>query len=217
MARLLTSLGVPCGHECVFNRFGMDNVVMLLEDPSKIRTSLVSGEGWLSHEDVVADSSYMAAPYLSSPLLADTKIIHAVRHPLKVISSFVKDLNYFLGTQLKTSYETFIYGKIPELYQEMRPVERACIFYVKWNEMIETLSRDAAYFRFRIEDKTDELIKFLNVETCDGVFRDRKANTMQTGKRPFLLKDLPDGVIKDEFVAMGERYGYDMDLKLKLF
>jgi hypothetical protein len=155
----------------------------------------------------------MAAPYLTQPILQDAVIIHAVRHPLRVISSFVRDLGYFWGTSVKSSYETFIYGEIPELYQEMRPIERACIFYVKWNSMIE----QSAHFRFRVEDKVDTLVEFLKIDTPTAVFKDRKANTMQTGKKPFVLKDIPDGKAKIAFIEMGERYDYDMDLRLKLF
>lgn len=220
MAKLLTSMGVPCGHECVFNRFGVENAQHLLENPEKIRTSLVSGDSWLPDgNDIVADSSYMAAPYLDEAFLAETDVIHAVRHPLRVISSFVKDLGYFWGTTVKSSYETFIYGGIPELYQEMRPIERACIFYVRWNLRIERamMHRPNDYFRFRVEDPVDALLERLGKEKPADLFNNRKANTMQKGKKPFLLKDIPDGEAKDEFVEMGLRYGYDMDLKLKLF
>ena len=218
MARFLTSVGVVCGHECVFNRFGVEYAEDRLNHPEKIRTSLVSGDSWLTDgEVVVADSSYMAAPYLSHPILGGTELIHAVRHPLRVISSFVKDLGYFWGTEVKSSYETFIYGAIPQLYQPLTPLERACIFYVKWNEMIE--KSPLKYFRFRVEDRPDELVNFLEAHSYSPAtaFHDRKANTMQTGKKPVTLKDIRPGEAKDAFVAMGERYGYDMNLRVKLF
>lgn len=215
VAKLLTSVGVPCGHEAVFNRFGLDRARYLLSNPCEIRTSLVSGDSWLPPGEIEADSSYMAAPYLGSDLLMGAGVIHAVRHPIRVISSFVNALGYFRGPKYGTHYEKFIYTIIPDLYGEMTQAERACVFYVRWNEMIER----AGGFRFRVEDNSAALLDFLGVVPSkpDLMFKDRKANTMNNKKPLIRLRDIPEGGVKNRFLAMGERYGYNMDVKLKVF
>lgn len=219
MARFLTSIGVVCGHECIFNTFGTDHAERLINNPHEIRTSLVSGDSWLTDShSIVADSSYMAAPYLDHSILDKVKVIHVVRNPIKVISSFVNDLNYFQSSLVGSSYENFIYGMFPELYKDsLNPAERACLFYVKWNEMIENKAKNC--MRFRIEDDPESLLPFLDDYDYNSLkcFSDKKANTMQRGKIPIQLKNIPNGCIKDSFISMAQKYGYNVDIKVKVF
>jgi hypothetical protein len=63
MAEWLTRSGVPCGHEAVF-----------------------SYRGYTSQPDLVADSSWLAVPYLG---LVTCRIVHIVRNPLDVVRSFM--------------------------------------------------------------------------------------------------------------------------------
>ena len=63
-SRVLTSAGLPCGHERVFN-LGPPHVP----------------------PDMAADSSWLAVPRLGSPMLAGVPVVHVVREPLACIRS----------------------------------------------------------------------------------------------------------------------------------
>lgn len=154
MARLLTSLGIPCGHESVFNIEGLERARRILEGyaaPTLSYTSTVSWSNGKKHEDfdwladvsaIEADSSYMSAPFLNDVILAQTKIIHVVRDPSKVVHSFCHHIDYFRYSEPKTLWEFFIYQQLPELKCDMAQYERAALFYVLWNELIEKRSCD---------------------------------------------------------------------------
>lgn len=70
LAYLLTSAGVPCGHESIFTR-----------------------QGVAAQHALEADSSFHSVAYTDSPVFQGAKLIHLVRNPLKVIRSW-----YHAGT-----------------------------------------------------------------------------------------------------------------------
>jgi hypothetical protein len=84
-AKYLTSAGINCGHELIFTNSGVE----------------AANKNLLINNNVQADSSYMAAPYLSHSLLKNAKIVHLVRDPIKVLNSFVSGYVYFLSPILK--------------------------------------------------------------------------------------------------------------------
>ena len=78
MARLLTSLGIMCGHEAIFNYDGILKANLRLQGKLNIKTSHVSShdiltdtpiESWHDPETAIAESSYLAAPFLKTKLL----------------------------------------------------------------------------------------------------------------------------------------------------
>lgn len=220
MARLLTTLGIPCGHESVFDFEGLESAKAILNDVKDIKISdisqkklngydLVPDDQWFV-KDIVAESSYMAAPFLNDEILKETKIIHVVRNPIKVVSSFVNHIDYFAGPQpgvnfFNQRYEGFIYSHIPELTTPMTQYERACLYYIRWNEMIEKTN---AFFH-RIEDGIQPIVDFVGKDFLPSLPTD--TNTLKKpGSKSFSLMDLPKSDIKDQFIAMGKRYGYPM-------
>jgi hypothetical protein len=78
VAKVLTSMGIICGHEHVFMMSG-------------VRTDFSGpgpwGHGW--HE-MRAESSWPAASHLDHPYIKKAHIIHIVRDPLRVIESHWK-------------------------------------------------------------------------------------------------------------------------------
>jgi hypothetical protein len=215
MARVLTSIGVPCGHEGIFNNEPPDIVENRFLGKMAPRTSQVSENfGWLDESRMIADSSYMAVPYLKK---FNVPLIHVVRNPFDVISSFIKDLKYF---NYETNnffnaggWENFIFYHLPGLKKVYEPIERACYFYLEWNERIEAHKDNRPYYFHKIEDDfSDELFGFLNVKPQKITFRNKKINTMKKRDKNFAPEDIPDGEIKDRFLNMVARYGYTANL-----
>ena len=210
MARLLTSVGIPCGHEAIFDQYGLDYARKRLSGELPIQTSWVSrsvekngrrieGEQWL-YGEVQAESSYMAAPFLGSDILTDTKIIHVIRDPVKVVNSFCNYLNYF--GKGANDYESFIYEYLPRLKESMPQYDRAALYWIRWNEMV------AADLVHRVEDGPQEVLGFLGV--IGPCYNDETANTFRKSSERFAVSKIESDVIRDEFVAVGRRYGYPM-------
>ncbi|HEV3260318.1 MAG TPA: hypothetical protein VG013_25915 [Gemmataceae bacterium] len=42
-----------------------------------------------------ACASYLAAPFLDDPVFEDVTTVHVVRHPVRVILSFLNDIQFF--------------------------------------------------------------------------------------------------------------------------
>lgn len=212
MAKLLTSTGINCGHESIFTNKGLEEALLRLNDPFLIHLSECSTnatEKWTEPKDIVADSSYMSAPFLNNEIFKDAKIIHVVRHPINVISSFVLCGNYFTNKPVKHNiyYEKFIKSHCPEVYNNNYDcVTRGAIFYIKWNEMIENLSNKNNYFFYRIEDDPSKLIKFLNKENYSKDI-DKKTNTWNTNNFKITINEIQKP-IREQLIKIGKKYGY---------
>jgi hypothetical protein len=232
MARFLTSIGLPCGHESVFDYRGIDYALVKLQGAIPFSTSYCSKvrfkDGihhpepkWINEEEIVAESSYMAAPFLNHDCLKNTKFIHLVRHPVKVINSFCNYLVYFQNRhpalwEPTKKYETFIFSHLPELYCDMSQYERGALFYIQWNQMIENNLKGVNYLLHRAEDKNDEIFDYLNLPRKDFFFDDREINAFRKPSASFSLDQLPKGRILDSLIEIGMRYGYKMDSKYLL-
>jgi len=156
-----------CGHESVFTLKGI---------VSRPQTSPISvkHEKWgFIPRKVVADSSYMAAPYLSHEILKNTTIIKLTRNPLDVVSSFVFAFGYFKHKEPKNKWEKFIFSHKPEVWGESSPVERGLRYYIEWNKMIDPYS----HITHKIEDNIELLLKKLDISPSETMFCDKKCNT----------------------------------------
>lgn len=224
MARLLTSVGISCGHESVFDFGGIQAARRRLSEQEMMHPSIISSINYnhdtkdFDHVDwhpdiqtIIADSSYMAAPFLRDELLQGTSIIHAVRHPVKVINSFCNLMNYFGDEHNPTDmvYHNFIYGFLPQLKEDMPQYDRAALYYILWNQMIENCNPD---FFFRVEDNSDELLEFLGISVADR-FADSTINThWKPRTKSFSWPEVKDRTIRNNLVDIGKKYGYDMSL-----
>lgn len=213
LARLLTHLGVPCGHETVFDWRGLEVARKRLAGEEELQLShcstvqLVSGSWiqlpvWLKDiETIEAESSYMAAPYLGE--VANATIIHVVRNPLRVVNSFCNHIDYFQSAKPNNSYEQFIYTHLPELRKDMPPYDRACLYYVRWNQIIKS-----SVFH-RVEDDPAKLVSALGLH--GSIITDKTINSMKKkGVKTFALQDIQSDEIREEFVQLGKSYGYHM-------
>ena len=221
-AKLLTKLGIPCGHECIFNYEPFDKIARKLYDPKLRELSYCSThdlsikkdnpeelEKWTEGEKTIAESSYMAAPYLNLPELKNVKIIHLIRNPLKVISSFVKSLNYFSQNNPTNEWEIKIYNNLRNLRNIHTQIERACFYYCKWNELIENNSKKHKYIICKLENITNNNLFYNFIDkTKQEIELPKNVNAINKREENFKITDIPIGPVKEEFIKKISQYGY---------
>jgi hypothetical protein len=193
----------------------LEEALARLDGRSPIQVSAISvascGDWFHDAGAVVADSSYMAAPFLDHPLLQDTRIIHVVRHPMDVINSFVLGLNYFREWLPADVWHHFIYTHVPELRLDYHPLDRAALYYTHWNHMIETRSASKPYFFCQVETITHKLFDYLGRRCEDEkLLAARKVNSRMDGKPEYLFEDIPSALLRRELRDLAERYGYPL-------
>lgn len=217
MARFLTSLGIPCGHESIFDWRGIRWAQKRIAAEEQIELSYASQmkwengkwtplEHWVDPKLIEAESSYMAAPFLKDDLLKGVPVIHVVRDPVKVINSFCNYIGYFSSSKGTNSYEQFIYRHLPELQREMSAYDRACLYWIRWNQLVEKASPALVH---RVEDGPEKLFDFLGVR--GPCFSDRTVNSYKKLiDRKFTVREIKNKAILEEFLETGKRYGYQM-------
>lgn len=230
MAKLITSMGINCGHESVFDYSNDDVIKERIKNKEKRVLSLISQidqQKWIDPKTIEADASYMAAPCLDWPELSETKIIHVVRNPLNVIRSFLIDFKYFAHNHPDKSnpfneleFEEKIWRYLPKLSQINNALERVCYFYCEWNRMIEKKSTGKKIIRIKIEkDNTYEILDFLNLPLKENLYNKKNENTFLNVVDPKIkdkipldrkvfLSDIPEGEIKNNFIKIMKEYGY---------
>jgi hypothetical protein len=186
-----------------------------LQGRSAIQVSAMSlescGDWFHGTGEVVADSSYMAAPFLDHAVLRDARVIHVVRHPMDVINSFVIGLNYFQQWIPPDAWHWFMYTHVPELRLDHHPLARAALYYIRWNQSIEARSAGKPYFFCQVETITRQLFDYLG-RRCDDedLLAARKVNSRMDGKPAYAFEDIPSAAIRRELADLAERYGYPL-------
>lgn len=195
LARFLTSIEVPCCHEGIFNYEDDAIILERLKNP-RIRElsqcSQFSFKGkkyanWVEPTKTVADSSYLSVPYLNHPLVANIPVIHLIRNPIDVISSFVLDFNYFEKNKPNTNniynelgFEQKIWENLPELSFIENQLDRAIWFYYSWNRLIENACKYRKHKIVKIENlNKEELCEFVkgNFNLLNYSFNDKTINS----------------------------------------
>lgn len=214
MANFLTSVGIPCSHEAVFTPNGLGWAKAVMDGKVPRESSRISeGKRCVAPhpgEPFVAESSYMAAPFLDR---VEAKIIHVVRNPLGVIGSLLgQEFNRFSGAEPvdledgQVSYERFMYENVPELRRDMPQLDRGCLYYLRWNEMIENSGRVDLFHR--IEDGTESLKIFVGFE---GKYHyDNRACNSMPHRRPWSTNEVQDPSIRRQIIDIARRYGYEL-------
>jgi hypothetical protein len=208
LANFLTSAGIPCTHEAIFTLRGLDFAFSVLRGEDKAISSNISkGDNLSEYEmEIRAESSYMSAPFLAG---LNTKVIHIVRNPIKVIASFLGPEFAYFSNAFPSSqnedhirYENFIYDNLPELREEMPQLDRACLYWTGWNEMIE--ASGTVSYRHRLEDPISGLEKFI---WSRGTYSKVSNASRERGPKwsPAQIQR-PD--IKKRFKDLARKYGY---------
>lgn len=214
-ARLLTKLGINCGHEAIFDWRGLNHALNVINNKIPIETSICSQGEWFNSE-VVAESSYMAIPYLENKILKNTKIIHITRDPLCVISSFSKDIKFFERIDELKKYENFIYKNLPELKNKKTPLEKVCFYCIEWNRLIEKRCKDKKYIRIKVEDLPNKkLFDFLEIPSQNCVL-ENNINSWKKREKDYELHEIPES-IRDSLIELMKNYDYEVKNKIKLF
>lgn len=212
MANLLTSMGWPCGHEAVFGPYGMERAREILAGGLPPENSPISRSGTIFSEGIpiVGDSSYMSAPFLKE---IDATVVHLVRNPINVVASLIGGVfRNFSGREPADFedapdhilYESFMYKHVGELGDEMPQLDRGCLFYLRWNEMIEGSGR--VDIRHRIEDPTDRIAKLMG-----GVgwgYDDVRCNSFADSSRMWSISEIESPKIRAGIRDAMKRYGY---------
>ena len=148
-------------HETIFDYRGIKESRKRLLGKKDIKLSGVSlrecateSTGWPPDiTSIVADSSYMAAPFLKYNLIKNSKIIHVVRNPVNVVNSFCNYINYFSKIRYPENfmYEDFIYKHAKKLNVEMPQYDKAALYYI-----------EVIFYFYNIENKQIRL-DFINI------------------------------------------------------
>jgi hypothetical protein len=176
MAEWLTRSGIPCGHEAVF-----------------------SYRGYTPQPGLVADSSWLAVPYLG---LYTGRIVHIVRHPLHVIRSFIGTGHFGPFGPKHRDRPWYQFMALHFWYSDYPPVQQAMRYYMRWNAEIERTEAD----RFRIEDQSRDVPVLLSASPSAPPPPTTNAHNKRSP-----LGRLPRTGYFDELATMAERYGYDPD------
>jgi len=181
VSQLLRSVGVVCGHEKVF---GPDGV--LKEE--------------LHWRDLQANSGWPDAAFIDHPVYKDAKLYHVVRHPLRVIESFLITGAGSVRTWMHAYIDVRLNGHPWQLLAER---------YLAWNRLIE---KHNPIETFRVEMRTD-ILKVLDIPG-DPWFDDTRYNTRRQSGRPAprldwqLLAEHTELETVRQLEAMAYRYGY---------
>ena len=209
MAELI-STSKKCGHEIIFNEYGV-----CCDD--ELNTSEY-------------ESSFYAVPFIFQ-MSKDIKILHIVREPELVINSFYKMgvfsdnciqfltrgkyLKFILRVifkphkvirRLKSFYRNkFFMSLFIKNYQHMSQIKRAESYWVTWNKMIESqvIKNGNEYLRINInavENKINEIDKFFNIKIDQS-----KLGDLDRNKKSFKRQSVSN-ILEEETIRLKKLY-----------
>lgn len=191
-ARLLSSAGVPCGHEALYGLSGPDFQAAEATDPG-----------------IAADSSWLAAPFLKH-LPDGVQVLHLVRHPQMVVDSLMR-IRFFSGDVSRYQpYLDFARRHLRFLNKFETELEKAAYFWLVWNRLIEVNAPRGTPV-VRVEQGADAILAALGIEPGErDLFDDKYYNTHGDLTRTWDLNELPINIL-GEMAEMAGRYGYALD------
>lgn len=212
MANVLTTLGWHCGHEAIFGPEGIEKARSILSGAEEPQNSPISRDGVAICDcgALKGDSSYMAAPFLKN---FDAAVVHLVRNPIPVVASLIGKVfrnfsrsspSEFEDAPDHILYETFMYHHLPDLCEEMPQLDRGCLFYLRWNEMIEGSGR--VDIRHRVEDPLDRIKKLVGSSEC--CYSDTSCNSFVDSSKMWSINQIQSPTIRKGMRDIMKRYGY---------
>ena len=224
MCRLLTSLNIMCGHESIFKTQGLEHAKKIINGEIQPTTSYCSlvdlktnkkRDFEFDPKKIIAESSYMSAPYLNDPILKNTKIIFVVRNPWNTLTSFFLCAHMW-NRPIKASkpYIDFCEKNIPNIDPTESPLNKCVHFMIKWHEIIEKKLKDNKnYIIFKSEEKiNNKLLKFLKKEKNKNKYFDNtKENSWRSGNEIPIKKRQLTNEHAHEFEKICKKYDYPLD------
>jgi len=192
-AQWLTSAGLPCGHEQFFTFTGWEGAQQRMR----------------RRPELVAESSWLAAPWLDKPQLKDALIIHQVRHPRKVAESCMR---HPPGTT--PPYLEYMERHCPKIAEHDDDLNKAIARWVYWNQLIEEATEGRPSYFWRVEDGEDGLLEWLQGLGLVGdvdieqLYSNREHNPHRHGEKAEARWDDIADELKGPLQAMMDRYGY---------
>ena len=182
-AQVLSGAGIPCTHEGVF-----------------------TPEGYII-PTALAESSWMAAVALND-LGSETRVIHLIRHPYRVIESQMR-LRFFADNapSQHKPYMDFVTEELPGIWLYKSEQERATCFVLEWNRMIEECT---GAMRVRAEDGPAALLDACGIDhgPDETLYDDTHYNHRRGWPAHFNPTLLP-AELHAGLAAMMNRYGYE--------
>lgn len=224
MCRLLTSLDIMCGHESIFKTQGLEHAKKIINGEIQPTTSYCSLVDLKTNKKrnfefdskkIIAESSYMSAPYLNDPILKNTKIIFVVRDPWNTLTSLFLCAHMW-NRPIKESkpYIDFCEKIIPNMNHIENLLNKCVHFMIKWHEIIEKqLKENKDYIIFKSEEKiNNELLDFLKKEKNNKkCFENTKENSWRKGNEIPIKKRQLTNEHASEFEKICKKYDYPLD------
>ena len=208
MARLLTDLGLNCGHESFF-KFEQKR------------------HAFLDSEGTQGDASWLAVPFLET-LPHNVHVFHQTRHPVNVIRSLLQIRFCDLDTNNQPvrkgqglHFTQFAYRHCPALFEYANTRERAIWFYYHWNKTIEQALTNRHNIRYDIEgvnpDRLRQILNYLGVrpqlvsdELLVAHFALLPQNiNAKTREKVSLTEDICWDDLPEEVQQLARSYGYE--------
>ncbi len=193
IAELISSAGVHCTHEQVFNPMGwsyaLEQMRLMNERPE-----------W----KWIAESSWCGAVYLDRPELAGVTVVHLVRHPKKVIDSHLRE--WKANHPYYSPHYHWLEKHLPELAEYDTPEGKAACKILRLNEMIEA----RADLFHHIEWDPRGLLGALGINWNGRELFNNPEHNAHPGRKEsdVMLGDLP-AELRGPIAEMTERYGYE--------
>lgn len=199
VAALLTNAGVPCGHEKTF-RLGVSR-------------------HYVDSDIYQAESSAFATPYLQSAICDSAKVVHVIRHPLRVLRSWLMgpaDWGYAAREffcQHMAQRDAWLPLGVPidsGRLDETNPNWLA-VFWLSWNRLTQAVCPCPI---FHVE-RGPALLDMLGISRPEGGWDNRKENThlRKADLRELTFDVVTNETVRTALVDATAAYGYPLDPK----
>lgn len=195
LSNLLNQNNIKCGHESIFGKM----VNKEIDENHVIKTI----------DLYEAESSWLAVPYLGTKYIPkETKIIHLIRDPKKVIKSFL-DISLFNG---KGIYYEFMKNNCEQVNDNNSYIVNAINYYLYWNMKIESaLEKYPNKKVFKIEDNPEKLKDFLPLTNFNISKENLKINEKKYNYSEEIVKNaILNSEISELFQEYIAKYGYSL-------
>jgi hypothetical protein len=215
MAKLLSALGLPCGHERIFNIWRIAGIGNLSEPMAF----------FFEKEAKQGDASFLSIPYLDQ-LPEGTIVLHQVRNPLEVIRSHM-GIRFFSDPYVPSIYLAnehpqildFLRAHCAEIMEADTEIGRCMRYWYHWNRIAERAESNSAltYLRYRVEDvDVPMLSKILSLisepANRSGLDEVMDSISKRTNTRPrdnsWTWDNLPSGEDKERVLELSRVYRY---------
>ncbi len=215
MAKLMSALGYPCGHERIFNIWRVYGIGDL-SDPMTAFFEADAKQG---------DASFLSIPYLDQ-LPDGTVVLHQIRNPLEVIRSHM-GMRFFANPYIPSIYLAnehpqildFLRTHRPEILEADTEIGRCMRYWYHWNRFAERAETNPAliYLRYRVEEIDLASLQKVLQKITDNVSEIRCGEVLDmisksTNTRPrdtsWTWDNIPSGEDKDRIIELSRVYGY---------